>query len=125
MRKARPLLAAVVTSLQGVNSTTGMNWLEDEIESIYQPRVVSDYQFPLCLLEFVFRSIRWKEGLSLLEKIFYESNDASVKLQIEIVIKRLYSADWKGGIFNISEIGPSIWDLIDRGDTHVSHENPC
>ena len=113
MQKSRSLLADVVVVLSEVDPAVGVGWLEDEIASIYQPTTVADYQFPLNLLEFSLRSLRWKEGIKLLETVFDKSGDASTKLQIEVIIKRLYDPDWPRGDHTFSELEPSIWDLIE------------
>ena len=91
----------------------GLRWLEKKCESMFSPKTVADYKLPVDAIEYAVRSLKWREGNDFLKSLFNRSNDPSLRMELEVMIKRYYEPKWSGGDFEIKEFTPTIWDLAE------------
>jgi len=91
----------------------GLRWIEEKCESMFSPKTVADYKLPIDAIEYAMRSLKWSEGNDFLKSLFNRLVDPSLKMELEVMIKRYYDPNWSGGDFEIKEFPLTIWDLAE------------
>lgn len=92
----------------------GIAWLKKETQSIFAPESIADYKLPLALFEYFFRVNAWEEGFEMLNNCFDNISDPSIRLELEMTVKRHFDPNWEKGEFEVLEFEPTVWDWLEE-----------
>lgn len=113
--KAKIFLEPIKQELkESENREQELKWLGELCSTILKPKSIADYKLPIHVFEYCFRSLDWKEAKPFLISIYNSTSDPSVKLDLEVIIKKHLDQNWTGGEYTITEFEPSIWDLVEE-----------
>ncbi|MGB0372859.1 MAG: hypothetical protein ACPGN3_16120 [Opitutales bacterium] len=113
VKKIRPIMAQMMTFLgqHSVFKDSILEVLAHELDSLTESNDIRLSRAVIQMIEYIMQKYRWDEVKLMLIESFKKSENPSIRLEIELVIRRVYERDWPDGDFDVYELEDSIWDL--------------
>ncbi|QIF04555.1 hypothetical protein [Roseimicrobium sp. ORNL1] len=113
LKKVRPKLEVLCNLVEAdlVRRSDYLNRFLRVVDEIKTTKVCCDFKRSVHVLDFCMRRLQWPEVGQALKLIYADITEPDGRLEIEVLIKRVYDPHWEGGEVVLLTPDENIWDL--------------